>query len=94
MANGLVPASAGAMWLEILLSVMLGLIVYWFVSWDKEETLPLGDGWWGPGPRPPTEDERIRPFKVETSDEEIDVRPLFPSRAEKRGEREPLLWLP
>ncbi|XP_036994688.2 epoxide hydrolase 1 [Artibeus jamaicensis] len=60
------------MWLEILLSVVLGLVIYWFVSWDKEETLPLGDGWWGPGPRPPTEDESIRPFKVETSDEEIE----------------------
>ncbi|KAF6073264.1 epoxide hydrolase 1 [Phyllostomus discolor] len=60
------------MWLEILLSLVLGLVIYWFVSRDKEETLPFEDGWWGPGPRPPTEDESIRPFKVETSDEEIE----------------------
>ncbi|XP_036758106.2 epoxide hydrolase 1 isoform X4 [Manis pentadactyla] len=60
------------MWLEILLTSVLGFVIYWFVSRDKEETLPLEDGWWGPGPRPPTqEDESIRPFKVETSDEEI-----------------------
>ncbi|XP_036309341.1 epoxide hydrolase 1 [Pipistrellus kuhlii] len=60
------------MWLEILLASVLGLAVYWFASRDKEETLPLGDGWWGPGARPTApEDESIRPFKVETSDEEI-----------------------
>ncbi|XP_036703116.1 epoxide hydrolase 1 isoform X2 [Balaenoptera musculus] len=60
------------MWLEILLASVLGFVIYWFVSKDKEETLPLEDGWWGPGVRPTTgEDESIRPFKVETSDEEI-----------------------
>ncbi|CAK6442234.1 unnamed protein product [Pipistrellus nathusii] len=60
------------MWLEILLASVLGLAIYWFASRDKEETLPLGDGWWGPGARPTApEDESIRPFKVETSDEEI-----------------------
>lgn len=70
--------SAGVMWLEIVLASVLGLVIYWFVSRDKEETLPLGDGWWGPGVRPPGgEDESIRHFKVETSDEEINVRPLL-----------------
>nr|XP_060500896.1 epoxide hydrolase 1 [Panthera onca] len=60
------------MWLEILLASVLAFVVYWFVSRDKEETLPLEDGWWGPGARPTApEDESIRPFKVETSDEEI-----------------------
>ncbi|XP_065730350.1 epoxide hydrolase 1 isoform X4 [Phocoena phocoena] len=60
------------MWLEILLALVLGFVIYWFVSKDKEETLPLEDGWWGPGVRPTAgEDESIRPFKVETSDEEI-----------------------
>ncbi|ELK32131.1 Epoxide hydrolase 1 [Myotis davidii] len=62
----------GAMWLEILLASALGLVIYWFFSGDKEDTLPLGDGWWGPGARPTApEDESIRPFKVETSDEEL-----------------------
>nr|XP_021535181.1 epoxide hydrolase 1 [Neomonachus schauinslandi] len=61
------------MWLEILLTSVLGFVIYWFVSRDKEETLPLEDGWWGPGARPAAaEDESIRPFKVETSEEEIE----------------------
>lgn len=63
------------MWLEILLASVLGFAIYWFVSRNKEETLPLEDGWWGPGARPAAaEDESIRPFKVETSEEEIEVR--------------------
>ncbi|KAF5914082.1 hypothetical protein HPG69_010241 [Diceros bicornis minor] len=60
------------MWLEIFLASVLGYVIYWFVAKDKEETLPLEDGWWGPGVRPTArEDESIRPFKVETSDEQI-----------------------
>lgn len=86
VAYGLPRLSAGVMWLEIVLASVLGLVIYWFVSRDKEETLPLEDGWWGPGARPPGgEDESIRHFKVETSDEEIDVRPLLRGRAERRG---------
>nr|KAF6399709.1 epoxide hydrolase 1 [Molossus molossus] len=60
------------MWLEILLASVVGFVIYWFVSRDKEETLPFEEGWWGPGARPTApEDESIHPFKVETSDEEI-----------------------
>ncbi|GAB1285802.1 Epoxide hydrolase 1 [Apodemus speciosus] len=60
------------MWLELVLASLLAFVIYWLVSWDKEETLPLEDGWWGPGSKPSAkEDESIRPFKVETSDEEI-----------------------
>ncbi|KAG3258008.1 epoxide hydrolase 1, transcript variant X2 [Ictidomys tridecemlineatus] len=60
------------MWLEILLASVLGFIIYWFISRDREEILPFEDGWWGPGVKTITrEDESIRPFKVETSDEEI-----------------------
>ncbi|XP_012891705.1 PREDICTED: epoxide hydrolase 1-like [Dipodomys ordii] len=61
------------MWLGVLLALVLGLAVYyWFTARDKEERLPLGDGWWGPGAPPSdTEDQSIRPFKVETSDDEI-----------------------
>lgn len=88
------PPSAGVMWLEILLASVLGFVIYWFVSRDKEETLPLEDGWWGPGARPTgVEDESVRPFKVETSDEEINVRPLFPGRAGQRGGEKPFLGL-
>ncbi|KAM6218000.1 epoxide hydrolase 1 isoform 1-T1 [Rhynchocyon petersi] len=60
------------MWLEILFASVLAFVIYWFVSRDKEETLPLDYGWWGPGTKPTTgEDESIRPFRVETSDQEI-----------------------
>ncbi|XP_007526635.2 epoxide hydrolase 1 isoform X1 [Erinaceus europaeus] len=61
------------MWLEILLVGVLSFAIYWLLFRDKEETLPLEDGWWGPGAQPAAgkEDESIRPFKVETSDEEI-----------------------
>lgn len=81
------------MWLELVLASLLGFVIYWFVSRDKEETLPLGDGWWGPGSKPSArEDESIRPFKVETSDEEIKVRQPFPGRADTKGAV--LLWSP
>ncbi|XP_037678805.1 epoxide hydrolase 1 [Choloepus didactylus] len=60
------------MWLEVLLASVLAFVIYRFMSRDKEETLTLEDGWWGPGTKPTArEDESIRPFKVETSDEEI-----------------------
>lgn len=76
----------GVMWLELVLASVLGFVIYWFVSRDKEETLPLEDGWWGTGSKPSAkEDESIRPFKVETSDEEIKVRHPFPDRAETKG---------
>lgn len=76
----------GVMWLELVLASVLGFVIYWFVSRDKEETLPLEDGWWGPGSKPSAkEDESIRPFKVETSDEEIKVRHPFPDRAETKA---------
>ena len=85
---------AGVMWLEILLASVLGFVIYWFVSKDKEETLPLEDGWWGPGVRPTAgEDESIRPFKVETSDEEINVRHLFPGEGAEGRAGRPLLGL-
>ncbi|KAJ8248626.1 hypothetical protein GJAV_G00244020 [Gymnothorax javanicus] len=34
-------------------------------------TIHLGDGWWGPAERPPSEDGKIYPFLVKTTDEEI-----------------------
>jgi hypothetical protein len=73
------------MFLEILLASVLGFLIYRYISWNKEETLALEDGWWGPGAKPTArEDESIRPFKVETSDEEIKVRPLFPGGLQRQ----------
>ncbi|XP_053238840.1 epoxide hydrolase 1-like [Podarcis raffonei] len=50
-----------------------GLLVYWLLSRQRTKTLEMGDGWWGSGERPHTdeEDKGIRPFKVTTSEEEI-----------------------
>ncbi|XP_029448936.1 epoxide hydrolase 1 [Rhinatrema bivittatum] len=60
------------MLLEVALAVLLGAVLYMFLSQAKEETLPIGDGWWGEGQRLDSkEDETVRPFKVETSEEEI-----------------------
>ncbi|XP_077024700.1 epoxide hydrolase 1 [Tamandua tetradactyla] len=60
------------MWLEIFLTFMLAYAIYRFMSRDKEETLPLEDGWWGPGPKPSArEDDSIRPFTVEIVAEEV-----------------------
>ncbi|NXF04739.1 HYEP hydrolase, partial [Smithornis capensis] len=51
-----------------------GLLVYWLRSRNKIRTMEMGNGWWGLGERPlkGKEDETIRPFKVETSDKEIE----------------------
>ncbi|XP_025072538.1 epoxide hydrolase 1-like isoform X2 [Alligator sinensis] len=50
-----------------------GLLTCWLLSRQKIKTLEVGDGWWGSGERPPKEkeDESIRPFRIETSDREI-----------------------
>ncbi|XP_069464936.1 epoxide hydrolase 1-like [Ambystoma mexicanum] len=50
-----------------------GVLVYWLVARKKVRTIEMGDGWWGAGarPLPGAEDPSIRPFRVETSDEEI-----------------------
>uniref|UniRef100_A0A3P9A0G0 Epoxide hydrolase n=1 Tax=Esox lucius TaxID=8010 RepID=A0A3P9A0G0_ESOLU len=37
----------------------------------KTQNIPMGDGWWGPGHKPHSEDEKVLPFEVQTSDSEI-----------------------
>ncbi|XP_069708656.1 epoxide hydrolase 1-like isoform X2 [Phaenicophaeus curvirostris] len=51
-----------------------GILVFWLRSRHKIQTIEMGDGWWGSGERPlkGKEDESIRPFKIETSDKEIE----------------------
>ncbi|XP_036236354.1 epoxide hydrolase 1 isoform X4 [Molothrus aeneus] len=59
------------MLLEVFL-VLGTLLIYFFFSKKNEETLPFKDGWWGRGQKPVTkEDSSIRPFKVETAEEEL-----------------------
>ncbi|XP_061481025.1 epoxide hydrolase 1 isoform X2 [Rhineura floridana] len=60
------------MLLEILLAVVLGAIIYLFLTKKEEEKLSMGDGWWGKGQKPDSEeDSTVHPFKVETSEAEI-----------------------
>ncbi|XP_055672234.1 epoxide hydrolase 1-like isoform X2 [Falco peregrinus] len=51
-----------------------GMLVYWLRSRHKIKTIEMGNGWWGSDERPlkGKEDESIRPFKIETSDKEIE----------------------
>ncbi|NWY05668.1 HYEP hydrolase, partial [Nothoprocta ornata] len=48
-----------------------GMLLCWMMSRRKMKTLEMGDGWWGTGEKKLKEDERIRPFRIETSDKEI-----------------------
>ncbi|XP_074118725.1 epoxide hydrolase 1 isoform X1 [Sminthopsis crassicaudata] len=61
------------MWLlQILAVLFLIRLIYWILNRGNNEKLEMKDAWWGPGRKPSTpEDESIRPFKVETSEEEI-----------------------
>ncbi|XP_032634671.1 epoxide hydrolase 1 [Chelonoidis abingdonii] len=60
------------MLLEIFLTLALGIIVYLFLTRKKEETLHIEEGWWGKGQKPDSEeDTTVHPFKVETTEEEL-----------------------
>ncbi|KAI1886361.1 hypothetical protein AGOR_G00213230 [Albula goreensis] len=48
-----------------------GLLGLYLLRRRKVHTVPLGDGWWGPGTKPLSEDKNIYSFSVKTSDEEI-----------------------
>lgn len=37
------------------------------------KSIPLGEGWWGSGEKPLSEDDTIHNFQVQTSDQEIEV---------------------
>nr|AFK11286.1 epoxide hydrolase 1-like protein [Callorhinchus milii] len=60
------------MLLELVLTVAAASLIYLLVFRREKQTLPMGDGWWGPGQRPDSEeDESVCPFRVETSEEEL-----------------------
>lgn len=48
-----------------------GLLAYLYHKRRQVKTIPLVEGWWGAGERPLREDDKIYPFEVETSEEEI-----------------------
>ncbi|XP_005795173.1 epoxide hydrolase 1-like [Xiphophorus maculatus] len=49
-----------------------GILTYAMQRRSKMRTIPVGEGWWGEGEKPLLEDQKIYPFTVETSDEEIE----------------------
>ncbi|XP_049456897.1 epoxide hydrolase 1 isoform X2 [Epinephelus fuscoguttatus] len=48
-----------------------GILAYMVYKRRQVKSIPLGEGWWGAGKKPLTTDDKIYPFKVQTSDMEI-----------------------
>ncbi|NWH85173.1 HYEP hydrolase, partial [Aegithalos caudatus] len=56
----------------LVVLVVATFFIYFIFFHKKEEMLAFKDGWWGRGQKPVTnEDSSIRPFKVETTEEEL-----------------------
>lgn len=63
------------MFTEVLVALVVGGLIYFLVQRSRTQVLKTKDGWWGAGMPPDgVEDISIRPFKVATSDEELEVR--------------------
>lgn len=61
------------MYLEVIVALGLGLVVTLIFLKKRKTVLKVQDGWWGVGTCPQgPEDDSIRPFKVETTPEEIE----------------------
>uniref|UniRef100_A0A3P8WPY6 Epoxide hydrolase n=1 Tax=Cynoglossus semilaevis TaxID=244447 RepID=A0A3P8WPY6_CYNSE len=57
----------------VLVGLVVGGLVYFLVQGRKKRVLTVEDGWWGAGAPPDgAEDVTIRPFKITTSDEELE----------------------
>lgn len=62
------------MYLELALAVVLGAVAFLVFLKNRQKCLETEDGWWGVGaPLESPEDDRIHPFRVETTQEEIEV---------------------
>ncbi|KAE8280463.1 Epoxide hydrolase 1 [Larimichthys crocea] len=48
-----------------------GILAYVVHKRRQVKSIPLGEGWWGTGEKPVSEDDNVYPFQVQTSDEEI-----------------------
>ncbi|XP_068183330.1 epoxide hydrolase 1 isoform X2 [Antennarius striatus] len=48
-----------------------GMLAFIWHKRRQVKSIPLGEGWWGAGNKPLSVDDKIYPFKVQTSDEEI-----------------------
>ncbi|XP_034407630.1 epoxide hydrolase 1 [Cyclopterus lumpus] len=49
-----------------------GILLHMVYKRGQVKSIPLGEGWWGAGKKPLSEDDQIYPFEVETSEEEIE----------------------
>ncbi|XP_038162715.1 epoxide hydrolase 1 isoform X2 [Cyprinodon tularosa] len=49
-----------------------GILTYVLQRRGKVRTIPVGEGWWGAGEKSSSDDEKIYPFTVQTSDKEIE----------------------
>lgn len=57
---------------EVLIALLVGGIIFFLAQRSKSQVLRTEDGWWGNTPRPEQgEDTTVRPFKINTSDEEL-----------------------
>lgn len=62
------------MFTEVLVALVIGGLIFFLVQMNKTQVLKTEDGWWGAGaPLDGGDDVTIRPFKVTTSDEELEV---------------------
>ncbi|KAM3861293.1 epoxide hydrolase 1 [Diretmus argenteus] len=61
------------MFTEVLVGLVIAGLIFFLVQRSKKQVLTTEDGWWGAGAAPDDgEDPTIRPFKVTTSDEELE----------------------
>ncbi|XP_028253027.1 epoxide hydrolase 1 [Parambassis ranga] len=61
------------MFTEVLVALAIGGLIFFLLQRSRKHVLQTEDGWWGPGaPSDAEEDPAIRPFKVTTSDEELE----------------------
>ncbi|XP_070781903.1 epoxide hydrolase 1 [Enoplosus armatus] len=61
------------MFTEVLVALVIGGLIFFLVQRSRSQVLQTEDGWWGAG-APPSggEDATIRPFKITTSDEQLE----------------------
>ncbi|XP_026175141.1 epoxide hydrolase 1 [Mastacembelus armatus] len=61
------------MFTEVLVGLVIGGLIFFLAQRSKKQVLKTEDGWWGIGiPPDGEEDATIRPFKVTTSEEELE----------------------
>lgn len=61
------------MFTEVLVAIVIGGLIYFLVQRSRTQVLKTEDGWWGAGAPPDgEEDVSVRPFKISTSDAELE----------------------